>query len=315
MSEPMVEGSNQRHAEGEIDGFGSVRGTPGLSDTFSGTFSSRLVRVGDVRHHVVTGGTGTPLLLLGGWPQFWYQWRLVMPDLARDFTVVAVDPRGTGLSDKPSSGYDSGSLAADMHRLMDALSFHRFSVVSHDVGGWTAYAMAVDEPARITRLVVSETLIPGLSPSPPLLGSDGTNVLLWHYAFNRVHDVNERLVSGREDVYFGHQFATKAASPQAMPDPVVDVYVRALRNPGALRASFEFYRSLAENVAQNERRKKVRIEIPVLGISGSKLGLDVAGELSKVAANVSGSVLQGGHFIAEENPTSFLRSVQEFLRT
>lgn len=305
--------SDLLHAGQSVDGFGSVTGTPGLPDTFSGTFSSRLVRVGDVRHHVVVGGTGAPLLLLGGWPQFWYQWRLIMPALARDYTVIAVDPRGTGLSDKPSSGYDSGSLAADMHRLMDVLGLHEFSVVSHDVGGWTAYAMAVDEPNRIARLVIADTLVPGLSPSPPLIGDDKINSLLWHYPFNRVSEVNERLVSGREDVYFGHQFATKAASPDAIPSPVVDIYVRALRSPGALHASFEFYRSLDESVAQNERRKKTSIKVPVLGISSSAIGLDVAGELSKFADNVAAKVLRGGHFIAEENPVDFLQSVQQFL--
>jgi hypothetical protein len=71
---------------------------------------------------VVTGGEGPPLLLVHGWPQSWYAWRLVMPGLARDFSVVAVDQRGCGLSGKPApGGYDTATLASDLVALMDAL--------------------------------------------------------------------------------------------------------------------------------------------------------------------------------------------------
>ena len=80
------------------EGPGSVSGVPHLPEGFTGTFTSRYVDTGDLRQHVVTGGDGPPLLLVHGWPQTWYAWRLVMPALARDFSVVAPDQRGTGLS-------------------------------------------------------------------------------------------------------------------------------------------------------------------------------------------------------------------------
>jgi pimeloyl-ACP methyl ester carboxylesterase len=82
--------------------------------------------------HAVIGGEGPPLLLVHGWPQTWYQWRLVMPALARDFTVVAVDQRGIGLSDKPQSGYDACMQANDMIALMDALGHKRFALIGFD---------------------------------------------------------------------------------------------------------------------------------------------------------------------------------------
>ena len=93
------------------EGPGSVSGAPYLPAGFTGTFTSRYVDTGDLRQHVVTGGDGPPLLLVHGWPQTWYAWRLVMPALARDFFVVAPDQRGTGLSGKPADGYDTGTLA------------------------------------------------------------------------------------------------------------------------------------------------------------------------------------------------------------
>jgi hypothetical protein len=85
-------------------GPGSVSGARGLPDGFASTFISRHVDTGELRQHVVTGGDGPPLLLVHGWPQTWYAWRLVMPALARHFCVVAPDQRGRGLSGKPGGG-------------------------------------------------------------------------------------------------------------------------------------------------------------------------------------------------------------------
>ena len=86
-------------------------------------------------------------------------WRLLMPALAEDFTVVAADQRGIGLSDKPEDGYDTGTLAADLVALMGALGHQRFAVVGHDTGFAIGYTLAADHPDRVTRLALAE--IPG----------------------------------------------------------------------------------------------------------------------------------------------------------
>ena len=143
-------------------GLGSVSGAPDLPQGFKDVFTSRYVDTGDVRLHAVTGGDGPPLLLVHGWPQTWYAWRLVMPALARHHHVIAVDQRGIGLSDKPQDGYDSATLAGDMVALMDALGHHRFSVYGTDVGMPIAYAVAADHRDRVDRLAVSEAFLPGL---------------------------------------------------------------------------------------------------------------------------------------------------------
>ena len=80
-----------------------------VRDTFTSRYRHRAVRL-----HAVIGGDGPPLLLVHGWPETWYAWRLLMPALARDFQVIAVDQRGIGLSDKPADGYDTGTLAGDL---------------------------------------------------------------------------------------------------------------------------------------------------------------------------------------------------------
>ena len=222
------------------EGPGSVAGAPNLPDGFTGTFTSRYIDTGDLRQHVVTGGDGPPLLLVHGWPQTWYAWRLVMPGLARDFSVVVPDQRGTGLSGKPDDGYDTATLAGDLAALMDALGHERFAVAGHDTGMWIGYALAADHPDRIDRLAVAEAAMPGVSASPPLFGSMQANNQLWHFAFNRLAEVNDQLAAGREHVYFGFQFA-KAA--KALPDYAVRHYIDALAaDPAALHGSFAAYR-------------------------------------------------------------------------
>ena len=231
------------------EGPGSVSGAPNLPDGFTGTFTSRYVDTGGLRQHVVTCGDGPPLLLVHGWPQTWYAWRLVMAALARDFFVVAPDQRGTGLSGRPEDGYDTGTLAADLAALMDALGHRRFAVAGHDTGMWIGYALAADHPDRVARLAVAETPLPGVSPSPPLFANAHLNNALWHFAFNRLAEVNDQLAAGREDVYFGWQFATKAARP--LPDYAVRHYIDTLAaDPAALHASFAIYRALDATIAQ-----------------------------------------------------------------
>jgi hypothetical protein len=92
MSEPAV----SENASGNPTGFGSVTGLPDLPDGFDEQFESRYVDVDGVRLHVVVGGWGSPLLLISGWPQFWWAWRYVMAPLAEGHTVIAVDRRRSG---------------------------------------------------------------------------------------------------------------------------------------------------------------------------------------------------------------------------
>jgi pimeloyl-ACP methyl ester carboxylesterase len=298
------------------EGRGSVYEVPNLPDGFTDTFSSRFVDIGELRLHAVIGGDGPPLLLIHGWPQTWYAWRLMMPGLARDFEVVAVDQRGIGLSDKPHDGYDVGTLAADFVALMNALGHHRFAVYGTDVGMPIAHALAADHPDRVTRLAVSEAPLPGISPSPPLFLPPQLNPRLWHLAFNQLPaEVNEALVTGREDVFFGSEFDASAGT-EKLPSGVVKFYVDTLAaSPDALRGSFEFYRAIPTSSAQNAERKKRRLTIPVLAIGGEESGGEgVAATMNLVADDVQSVVLPGvAHWVAEQAPEALLAALTEFL--
>jgi pimeloyl-ACP methyl ester carboxylesterase len=296
-------------------GHGSVSGAPHLPNGFADMFTSRYVDIGGLRLHAVIGGKGRPLLLIHGWPQTWYQWRLIMPALARDFQVTAVDQRGIGLSDKPQGGYDSGTQANDLVKLMEVLGHERFAVVGFDTGMGIAYAMAADHPDQVERLVVGEAIITGVTPSPPLIVPGPLNKRLWHIAFNRLDgDVNERLVRGREDVYFGAEYAQSAGTP--LPDYVVKYYVdRLASSPDALRGSFGSYRAIDTTIAQNAERKKRRLTLPVLAIGGEKaIGEGVVNTMKLVADNVESAIIPGsGHWVAEEAPDKLLAALTPFL--
>jgi pimeloyl-ACP methyl ester carboxylesterase len=296
------------------EGPGSASGVPNLPEGFTSIFTSRYVDTGDLRQHVVTGGEGPPLLLVHGWPQTWYSWRLVMPALAQDFQVVAPDQRGTGLSGKPADGYDTGTLAADLVALMDALGHRRFAVAGHDTGMWIGYALAADHPGRVDRLAVAETPLPGVSPSPPLFANAHLNNALWHFAFNRLAEVNDQLVTGREDIYFGWQFAAKAA--RKLPDYAVRHYIDTLAaSRDALHASFEIYRALDATIAQNQQRMQRRLTLPILAIGGGhSLGDQVANTMKLAADDVQTLVIPGcAHWVAEETPEETLAALTAFL--
>jgi pimeloyl-ACP methyl ester carboxylesterase len=98
------------------------------------TFSHHMASVNGIQMHYVMGGQGDPVVLLHGWPQAWYEWRHVMPALAKNYTVIVPDLRGLGDSSIPTTGYDGATTAEDLYQLVSQLGFNKISLVSHDIG-------------------------------------------------------------------------------------------------------------------------------------------------------------------------------------
>ena len=202
----------------------------------------------------------------------------------------------------------------DMIALMDALGHDRFAVFGTDVGMPIAYALAADHPGRIDRLIVSEAVVPGVSPPLPLLLPSKTNDRLFHFGFNRLGQLNEQLVRGREDIFFGYELAITAGTP--LPGDVVKYYVDGIASdPEALRGSFEFYRAFDTTIAQNEQRKTQRLTLPVLALGGALgIGEGAANTMKLVANDVQTVVIPGsGHWIAEEAPDDVVTALTAFL--
>lgn len=295
------------------EGPASVWGAPNLPAGFTDTFTSQYIDTGDVRLHAVIGGDGPPLLLIHGWPETWYAWRLVMPTLAQDFTVIAVDQRGIGLSDKPADGYDTATLAKDMIGLMDALGYQQFAVAGHDTGFTIAYALAADFSDRIERVALAEIPGPPMpSASPPVFVPGQVNNKLWHIPFNRVDDLPEQLIAGREDIFFGYEFAIQGGE---LPAELIQYYISLVSNPESLRGSLAWYRAFDATLAQNEARKAQKLTMPVLAIGGETSYADHVGDAMKPLANdVQTVVIPGaGHWVAEQAPEALLEVLTKFL--
>jgi pimeloyl-ACP methyl ester carboxylesterase len=281
---------------------------------FTDTFTSRYIKTGALRQHTVIGGNGPPLLLVHGWPENWYAWRLLMPALARDFQVIAVDQRGMGLSDKPRHGYDPATIASDLIGLMDTLGHRRFAVVGCDTGMVISYALAADHRDRVDRLVVGESVVPGVTPSPPLFVPGPLVAHVWHLLFNRLAHTNEQLVRGREDIFFGLVYAAEAG--KKLPDYAVRYYINGFASSrDALRGSFEFYRAWDGATKQNQQRAKRRLTLPVLAIGGALgLGKSPADAMKLVADDVQSLIIPDcGHWLAEEAPKEMLAALTAFL--
>ena len=294
----------------------SAAGAPNLPAGFTGTFADRVVDVGGGVHlHAVVGGHGRPLVLIHGWPGSWYYWRLVMPALAEHFEVIAVDQRGIGLSDKPEDGYDTRTMANDMVGLMDALGHKQFAVVGVDTGMLIGYALAADHPDRVTRVALGEAPLPGITPPSPLVLPDQLVDRLWHIPFNQLKETNEKLVRGREEIYFGAEFAASAGKHK-LPKEVVQYYVDGLAaSPEALHGSFQLYRAFSATTAQNKERQNHPLRMPVLAMGGEQSSGTMAAETMKLTAQDVRTLVihDSGHWLAEEAPDQLVAALTAFL--
>ena len=298
-------------------GPGSVSAAPRLPAGFTDTFTSRLIHAGGIRQHAVIGGDGPPLLLVHGWPQNWYAWRFLMPALARDYTLIAPDQRGIGLSEKIQGGYDAATLAGDLAALMTELGYQRFAVVGHDTGYIISYALAADHRDRVDRLAVAEIPgPPGVGDDPSLWLPEPVNNKVWHIPFNRVNDdLIVDMVHSNANGFYGYEFAIQAGGA-SLPDYAIRYYIRLYtRTKDVLRATFGLYRAWDAHVAQNKERAKTPLTIPVVGIGGENSWGALAGEGLKPAANdVQTVVIPGvGHWVAETAPEQMLETLDSFL--
>jgi pimeloyl-ACP methyl ester carboxylesterase len=133
---------------------------------------------GGLRTHVALAGRddADPVVLVHGWPQNWWSWRRVIPELSERFRVIAPDLRGHGWTDAPARGYDKEQLASDVLALLDAMGIERATWVGHDWGGWLGFLAALRAPERLEGLLALSIPHPWVSPHPlqlALIGYQG----------------------------------------------------------------------------------------------------------------------------------------------
>ena len=282
-------------------------------------WNHRTARVNGINIHYVIHGEGSPVILVHGWPEFWYSWRKLIPVLAERFQVIAPDMRGFGYSDKPLSGYDTRTAASDIFELAQLLGHKRVALVGHDIGARVAYRYTLDHEDTVERLALLDATPPveQLGPRPPQVIRE-----TWHSFFHQQSDLPERLVEGNVEAYIRHFLRDWSVDKYLFTDEEVAEYVRAYSQPGALRGGFSYYRAAAYEdppdwLADAERK----LSTPMLYLWGNRrartaaaLGSDPLESWRKVFPNIQGKVLgEYGHFLQSEAPEEVIKALMPFL--
>jgi pimeloyl-ACP methyl ester carboxylesterase len=275
-------------------------------------FTHHNAQLADVRLHYLLGGSGSPVVLLHGWSQTWYEWRHVMPALAERHTVIVPDLRGLGDSSKPATGYDKRTVAADIRELVVQLGLDRVALVGHDHGAAVAYAYAAAHRDSVDRLAFLEMLLMGAGGELGLDHSQGQG--LWHLSFHACGgEVAEQLIRGRERMYLSWFYWNFAYDRTAIAEDALDEYVRCYSAPGGLR--LEYYRAFFEDAEHTRESMQEKLTMPVLALGGDAcLGELPIESMKLLATDVrGGSIPRCGHFIPEEQPDALLEHLLPFL--
>ncbi|NUW33355.1 alpha/beta hydrolase [Nonomuraea sp. SMC257] len=285
---------------------------------FGKTFRHEFADVDGVRMHYVTGGSGTPVVLIHGWPQTWYGWWPIMPELAKKHTVYAVDLPGLGDSTGSPTGYDKATLARYVHKLIaDRLGVRDARVVGHDFGAAVAFQYASQFPADTARLGYLDLPLPG-----PAIDARTYRSLSWHIAFHSQRrvpeavvgdDVREYLALFYPQVSFGGTAFGGTSERSPFTDAEIDEFARTYRRPAVLSGGFELYRALDKDVRDTAAAAPVRVPTLLMAAQGQVKAIraTVAPRLTTIVRAVD--VPRAGHWLVEENPRFVAAELARFL--
>jgi epoxide hydrolase 4 len=274
--------------------------------------------LGDVRLHYVEAGEGPLVLLLHGFPQFWYQWRHQIPALVEaGFRVIAPDMRGYNLSDKPSGvrAYRVELLARDVERLILACGERTASLVGHDWGAMVAWIAAMRHPERVERLVILNVPHParfldGLLSPVQLLRSS-------YMFFFQIPRLPEAVICAGNFALLRSVFRRDPVRRGAFTVEEIERYVEAMAQPGALTATLNYYRSLLRSPREMGTLLE-KIEAPVLVIWGERdrsLSRGLADPPRLWVPNLLRveRLREASHWVAEDRPLEVNSLLLDFL--
>jgi pimeloyl-ACP methyl ester carboxylesterase len=227
----------------------------------------RFEAVGGLNFHVAEAGDGEPLLLLHGWPQHWYCWRLVIPELAKRYRVIAIDLRGFGWTDIAWEGLDKENMADDVANVMAALEIDRARIIGHDWGAWIGCLLALKRPELVERLVMLAMPTPFLKPS---LRGVPVTTRLGHMALVASPLGPRRL---RRPSYVARKVRRWSHHREHLRNDVQRLYGRDLRASTRARAASLLYRTfLLREIGPvlAGRYRKQRLTVPTLVMHGER---------------------------------------------
>jgi pimeloyl-ACP methyl ester carboxylesterase len=275
-------------------------------------FKSETINVSGASLHYVAGGSGRTIIFIHGFAQDWYEFKVIMGILIRQYNVIAVDLRGIGKSMTTESRYDAKTLATDIYVLTKYLKIKKPYIVGHDMGGMVAYAYARLYHKEIRGVTILDAPLPG-TPSTDFMVK---MPFLWHFSFHRIPKLPELLIGGRENTYFRKAFFNRfAKNKQVITDAEMNHYANAYKTRDQLRAGLGLYRTYHQNrTFMRKHREKLRVPILILESDyGSSKPGPTAKQLKEQfgCCNVTAKVVKGcGHFMPEEQP----QTIADFIR-
>ena len=259
--------------------------------------------------HYARAGAGPVVVLVHGYPESSETWRKVIPELAKQFTIIAPDTRGTGRSSL-SSDFSIEDIADDMYELVKQLGFEKVRLVGQDMGVQIVSAFAAKHRDDVEALVVMES---------PLIayGLEDLYATFWHFGF-LASPFAEMLIAGREHEFFTQfAFGDFVYRKDAFAPSDIDGYIANQARPGRLNAGFAYYRALLAGKEFFEKTVRPQWTFPILAIDGDHAmnGL-TAKSFAKVAPYLTSLIAKDcGHFIQEEQPDFLVSALIEFLTT
>jgi haloacetate dehalogenase len=285
-------------------------------------FEYQRITVADgVALHTAVGGTGTPIVLLHGFPQTHLMWRHVAAGLAADHTVIVPDLRGYGASDKPAANdaetYAKRTMAADVVELAARLGHDRFALAGHDRGALVAVRAGLDHPDRVTHLAALDVL-PTLDMWDVLHGAQAA-VAFHLYLMAQPPGLPERMIEATADEFFGYFLdAWGAPGEAALPADVRTEYLRA--SAAAVGSIVADYRASAgidveHDAADREAGRTLAMPVTVVQQDwGAALGYDAAGLWRAWAPDLHHTTTAAGHFMAESAPAEIGAELRALLK-
>ncbi|WP_228973212.1 alpha/beta fold hydrolase [Streptomyces sp. DH12] len=291
-----------------------------MPPTIPGFGYQRVTVAGGVSLNVAVGGSGTPIVLLHGFPQTHLMWRHVAAALALDHTVICPDLRGYGDSDKPRAQspdtYSKRTMAQDVITLAGKLGHERFALAGHDRGALVAFRAGLDHPQKVSHLACLDVL-PTLDMWEALHGL--TAAVGFHlYLMAQPPGLPEQMIQASADEFFAYFLRVWSNDPQAVPADVRDAYLTACR--GAVPSIVADYRASAGIDVDHDRADRAagrRLAMPVTVLQqdwGTALGYEAAALWGAWAGKLHHSTVSAGHFMAEEAPADVVEALRGLLK-
>lgn len=274
-----------------------------------GNFASGTVTANGVKLYYVRGGNGPAVVLIHGFPQDWYEFRAIMPALAKRFTVVAIDLPGIGRSTGTPDGYDAADIAKDLHALAQGLGLKRPYIVGHDIGGMVAYAYARLFPREARGVMILDAPLPGIQGWDQIQGDPS----VWHIRFMQVPGLAEKLVAGRSADFLDYFFQFAHFTPREKQH-----YVSAYSSAAQLHAAFEIYRAFPDNARFNAAQTE-NISVPLFFGAGENspfakmVPIFAAGLRANGCRHVETGLIPGAvHYIVEDQPERVTALIERY---